>query len=598
MNPPDWLKDLLPRRHPLLLRLLREEILPRRTQYLLAAAAMACGAGATTFSAWLMKDVINEIFVARNSAMLWFISALVAAIFVFKGAAEYGYRILLGKAGNAITASLRRRYYNKLLEQELRFFVNASSSQFVAQLIRHIDSVRNAAELLVSAAARDLVTVVGLSAVMLSQQPALLAVVLPVALSVILFVGALSNRLGDVVREEHQADVKLIAAVQETARGIRSVKAFNLAPLLNRRFGDFTRASEGRANRINRIQSLIAPLTEALGGLAVAGVILYSGWQAIESGTPPGEFMAFITALLLAYEPAKRLSHLKLQLEQQLVLVENFYGFLDRQPLIADIPDALELPVGEPLRIHFRDVDFRYWENTPLVLEALNFALEPGKITALCGPSGCGKSTLVDLLFRFHDPWAGNITVAGLPLRRLSTRSLSRLCAHVGQDVFLFDDSIRENILIGREDGNADQLQQVVDAMRLRELAQDLPAGLDTEVGEQGTRLSGGQKQRIAIARALLKQAPVLVLDEATSALDPVTERAILQNIRRLQPDSSLLIVSHRIAPLAIADQVLLLDRGRLVEQGSYDELARPGSRFHQLFRDQLQASPEQGPGT
>ncbi len=597
MKPPAWLKDYLPRRHPLLLRLLRAEILPRRHQYLKAAVAMACVAAATTFSAWLMKDVINEIFVSKNSAMLWTISALVAAIFMFKGAAEYAYRILLGRTGNAITASLRRRFFGKLLEQELRFFVDGSSSQLVAQLIRYIDSVRNTAELLVSAAARDLLTVLGLSAVMLSQQPGLLVVVLPMALIVILFVSALSNRLGGIVKEEHQANIKLIQAVQETSRGIRSVKAFDLANQLSRRFGNTTRASEDRANRINRIRSLIAPLTETLGGLAVAVVILYSGWQTIDNGRPPGEFMAFIIALLLAYEPAKRLSHLKLQLEQHLVLVEKFYAFLDREPLVADTPDARDLPAGGPYPIRFHNLDFRYSEHAPKVLDAVDLTLEPGLITALCGPTGSGKSTLLDLLFRFHDPWAGDITINGLPLKRLSAGSLSSFYAHVGQDAFLFDDSITENILLGRTDDDERLLERVADAALLPEFVRELPAGYATEVGEQGVRLSGGQKQRIAIARALMKQAPVLVLDEASSALDPATERAILRNIRRQQPHSSLLIVSHRIAPRAFADRIVVLDRGRIVEQGTYDELARPGSRFHDLFREQLNDPPEQGPG-
>ncbi len=574
-------------RNQLLYRLFQQEVAPRRRQYILTAICMAIVAAATSMSAWLMRDVVNQIFVSKDASMLWLISALVAAIFLSKGLAEYGAKVLLGRIGNSITASLRQRFFTHLLRQDLLFFVHANSSRFVAQLIRHVDAVKGTVELIVTGVVRDFLTLLGLVLVMLSQQPTLFALAIPSALAVIWFIRILASSLGKIVRAEHQADVKLIALVQETAQGIRSVKAFNLNRTLEQRFGEFTAESEHRANRINRISALTAPLTEALGGLAIAGVILYGGWMAIDTNETPGEFMAFIAALLLAYEPAKRLSHLKLQLERHIVLVENFYGFLDRKSMIAYPEEAQPVDAERPASIGIHGLCFGYKRDEAPVIEDLDLTLEPGRITAICGPTGSGKSTLIDLLFRFHDPWRGSISIGTHDMREISAAALNAFYAYVGQDIFLFDGSIGDNIRLGRADLSEDQVMAAAKAALVDDFVQEMPEGYDTQVGEKGVRLSGGQRQRIAIARALVKQAPVLVFDEATSALDPTTEQQVLANVRRFHPHHSMVIVSHRIAPLAIADRILVLERGKIVEQGDYAQLTGTRSRFSELFSAQ-----------
>jgi len=327
----------------LLSRMYREHIVHRRRAYLLAAVCMAVMAGATSASAWLMRDVINEIFVSKNADMLWFISTLVAIIFLIKGVAEYGARIILSRVGNAITANLRKTFFSHLLRQDLGYFLRASSSDLIARLIQQINAVRATAELLVASATRDLLTLLGLVMVMVLQQPLLFSVAIPSALAVIWILGRLGSRLGHVVRAEHQADVQLISTVQETTRGIRSVKALGLGGMLQNRFDASIRQSEQRANHIDSITALSTPVTETMGGLAIAGVILFSGWNTIAYDKPPGEFTAFIAALLLAYEPARRLSHLKLMLEQQLVLAESFYHFMDQEARIREPENALPL---------------------------------------------------------------------------------------------------------------------------------------------------------------------------------------------------------------------------------------------------------------
>ncbi|MBK5965350.1 hypothetical protein CCR95_14960 [Thiocystis minor] len=570
---------------PLLRRLLRDEVLPRRRSYLAAVLCMALAAAATAASAWLMRDVVNDIFVAKNADLLWLLSAAVAGIFVLKGLGEYGSRILLGRIGSSITASLRRRFYAQLLRQELRFFVEGNSSELVARLIHQIDAVKGAIELLAIGVARDLLTLAGLVLVMLSQQPLLFALALPGALLVVGFVRLLTAKLGAMVRQEHDADIKLISLVQETAQGIRSVKTFDLGPKLERDFAAVACQSEQRTNHILRINALPAPLSEALGGLAIAGVILYAGWMAIAAGTSPGEFMAFITALLLAYDPARRLSHLKLQLEQHLVLAEGFYRFMDRRPAMAPPSGRMtSLPLQRPLTIRLERVSFGYGTSDSPLISDLDLTISPGRITALCGPTGSGKSTLVDLLLRFHDPWSGRVTLDGHDIRELSPALLNALYAYVGQDLFLFDASIEENIRLGREDLDEARLAAAAQVAMLDDFIQTLPAGYATPVGEKGIRLSTGQRQRVAIARALVKGAPVLVLDEATSALDPATERGVLERLRRHSQRCSILLVSHRLAPIAAADQILVLEHGKIVEQGTYAALSASLGPFATLF--------------
>lgn len=386
------------------------------------------------------------------------------------------------------------------------------------------------------------------------------------------------------VRQEYDADVSLIAQVQETAQGIRSVKAFNLSHKLQQAFDRVVGQSELRKNRILGISALPAPLSETLGGLAIAGVIYYAGSMAIATGASPGEFMAFITALLLAYDPARRLSHLKLQLEQHLVLIESFYGFMDRQAAVAEPLGIAHCQPEGPATIKIEDVSFGYQVGEAPVIKGLNLTLGPGCITALCGPTGSGKSTLVDLLFRFHDPWDGRITLGSKDIRELPSALLNSVYAYVGQDVFLFDASIADNIRLGRDGVDESWLAAAGEAAMLNAFIQTLPDGYQTQVGEKGVRLSGGQRQRIAIARALVKGAPLLVLDEATSALDPITERLVLENLRKLNPLCAILLVSHRLGPLAVADQVAVMEEGKIVEQGTYAQLARSGGHFAKLF--------------
>lgn len=565
-------------------RVVREEARPLGRSYLVAALCMSLAAGATATSAWLMRDVVNEIFVAKNADLLWQLSLAVVVVFTVKGLGEYAARILLGRIGNAITASLRRRFYSQLLRQELMFFLDGNSSSLIARLVRQIDAVKGAIELVVTVMTRDLLTLLGLVLVMLSQQPLLFTLALPSALLVILFVRLLASRLGGMVRQEYEADVSLITQVQETAQGIRSVKAFNLSRKLEQAFDTVVQQSENRKNQILGISELPAPLSETLGGLAIAGVIYYAGSMAIATGASPGEFMAFITALLLAYDPARRLTHLKLQLEQHLVLVESFYGFMDRQAAVVEPVGITPSQLKGPATLRIEDVSFGYQVGEAAVIKGLNLSLEPGRITALCGPTGSGKSTLVDLLFRFHDPLRGRITLDGRDIRELPSGSLNAILAYVGQDVFLFDASIADNIRLGREDVDETWLAAAAGAAMLNAFIQTLPAGYATQVGEKGVRLSGGQRQRIAIARALVKGAPVLVLDEATSALDPATERRVLENLRRLNPACAILLVSHRLAPLALADLVAVMEQGTIVEQGEYRELAGSGGHFARLF--------------
>jgi ATP-binding cassette subfamily B protein len=437
-------------------------------------------------------------------------------------------------------------------------------------------------------------SLIGLVAVMVMQDPALALVTFVVAPPALLVLRKLIRRIRSIARSQFTSGTHILETMQETLQGIRIVKAFTLEDTMRARFDAHVASVEHDANKMARVAARSSPLMESLGGVAIALAFIYGGYRVVETGANPGEFFSFIAAFMLAYEPAKRLARFQLDLNNNLVGVRILYEVIDAAPSEpSDIgkPD-LKLADG---RVSFDNVHFSYRADEP-IMRGMSFMAEPGKMTALVGPSGGGKSTVFNLLLRFYEPTSGTVAIDGQSVTEVSRDSLRRQIGYVGQDTFLFRGSIRENIAFGRPNATQDEIVAAAQAAYAHDFIMGFPNGYDTPVGEHGLQLSGGQRQRIAIARALIKDAHLILLDEATGALDSESERAVQEAIAHLCEGRTTLVIAHRLHTIQHADRILVIEGGTVVEQGRHDELLRKGGRYAAFYRLQLQGQQDPEP--
>nr|WP_246270756.1 ABC transporter ATP-binding protein [Hongsoonwoonella zoysiae] len=561
-------------------RLVSENARAYLPQYLLAFVFMGLVAATTAATAWIMKDVVNEVFINREINTVYVISAAVVAIFVVKGAATYGQTMLLQRIGNNMVANVQRRIYRHVVRQGLTYFDETSFGDIGTRLSHNSRAARAALEMVVTSLGRDLFTLIGLLFVMIAQDPIMSLIALVIMPPVVILVAKLVRRVRKVAKSQFVSMTDILSLVKETAGGIRIVKAFGVEDVLTSRMDKAIGDVEIQANKIARLTARTSPITETLGGLAVAAIILYGGYSVIEMDRDPGGFFAFITALLLAYEPAKRLARLNVALSNQLVGVRLMYDLLDRPINLRDKSGARDLVI-ERGELKFDNIIFRY-KDTP-ALNEFSMVAPAGKVTALVGASGAGKSTAFSLLERFYDVESGEVSIDGIDIRDVTLASLRANIALVNQDTFLFDLSIRDNIALGRKDASEAEIMDAAKAANAHGFIMDLPGGYDASAGEGGLQLSGGQRQRIAIARAMLRDAPILLLDEATSALDAEAEAKIQSALARLMKGRTTLVIAHRLATVRDADKIVVLDRGKVVEEGTHDELFAADGIYRRL---------------
>jgi len=547
-------------------------------------------AGMTSLSAWIMRDVVNQIFVARNVEMLWLLSGGVIAIFVVKGAATYGQIVVQSRIGNRIVAENQKRFYKRCLEFGLDFFNERASSELIMANSIGATAIRTVLDTIVTSVGRDFVTLIGLVFVMVYQAPVMSLFALVIAPVAIIGISRLVKRIRGIARSEFTSATQIIAIMQETVQGAKIVKAFGLSGHMTARMGSAIELVEKRANKIAKLQARTSPLMETLGGISIGLVIFYAGWSTISAGKTPGEFMSFITAMLLAYEPAKRLARVHVGLAESLVAVRALFNVLDHPPSATELDDK-PLIVFKKGEIELDDIHFAYRAKEPVV-KGVTLHVEHGQRLALVGPSGGGKSTLLSLIQRFYDVQKGVIRVDGQDIRTVSVASLRHKIAFVSQDVFLFSGTVRDNIRIGRLDATDEEVERAARDAFAHDFISAMPKGYESEVGENGVQLSGGQRQRIAIARAILKNAPILLLDEATSALDSESERVIQIALDKLVQGRTTIVIAHRLATILHADQIAVIEDGRVLEIGKHGELLRQGGLYEKLYRYQFAEHP------
>lgn len=560
--------------------------------YAFAIFCLVVVAGTTAFTAWIMESVVNEAFANQRADVVWLICGAIFAAFVLRGLATYGQSVTLSKIGNNIVARYQRRLYSHLMSLSVSFFSEARSAHLAAQISQNVNGIRDVLNLTVTSTARDLLTLVALIGVMVAKDPILSLIVFFVAPPLIYALRYVSRRLRSATRESIELNSHVLGAMQETIQGISIVKAFTMEKELGGKVEKLISQAENRANRIARLTERTAPLTETFAGFAISSVLAYAAFRSIYDGVPPGAFFAFVTALLLAYDPARRLAKLQVQMERAVVNARMIYALLDTPPLQRDKPDARDLVVTAA-RIELRGVSFSYANGDP-VLKDVDLIAEGGKTTALVGPSGAGKSTIISLIPRFHDPSQGNILIDGQDIADITKTSLRQHLAYVSQQPYLFEGTIRDNIRYGRPEATDADVEEAAKLAYAHEFILAQPFGYDTPVGENGVTLSGGQRQRLSIARALVRNAPILLLDEATSALDNESEAAVQKALDTVMNGRTVLVIAHRLSTVVNADKIVVMHEGRVVEEGTHEALAQRKDGLYARLNNLHQAP---GPG-
>lgn len=573
----------------LLWRLLTESLPEHRGKYLAAVAAMVVVAGATALTAWVMGAIVDSMTDAQNRTAVYWVAAAVAGIFFVKGIASYAQNVLMAKAGNRIVAQKQMQLYNRIVTQDVAFFNATHTSDVLLRVTQSAQMARGVIDTIVTGFVRDLLTLLGLVAVMFYQQPVLSLVSLIVGPAAIFGVQRIVRRVHSVMAQEMAGLAEIIKVVQETATGARVVKAFALEHLMTARMDDAVRGVEQRANKLVRLEASTTPLMDTITGLAIAAIVVLSAvnlfGQAV--GTP-GQLMSFVTAFLMAYEPAKRLSRMRVSIEAGMYGVRMMYSLLDQPATLTEAARPVDLPEG-PSAVSLEGVSFSY-PGAREVFRDLTIDFPAGTTTALVGPSGGGKSTLLNLVLRLYDPDAGRVTIDGIDLREASFASLRRKMAYVGQDTFLFAASVMENLRLVRPDATDADVREAARIANADEFILGMPKGYDTPIGENGLALSGGQRQRLAIARAVLRRAPILLLDEATSALDSHSEALVRDALLRVTEGVTTIVVAHRLSTVLRADRICYIDGGRVVEMGSLSDLLARKGAFRALYDQQFAA--------
>jgi len=573
----------------LLWRLLTESLPEHRGKYLAAIAAMVVVAGATALTAWVMGAIVDSMTDTQNRSAVYWVAAAVAGIFFVKGIASFAQNVLLARAGNRIVAQKQMLLYNRIVTQDVAFFNATHTSDVLLRVTQSAQMARSVIDTIVTGFVRDLLTLLGLVAVMFYQQPVLSLVSLIVGPAAIFGVQRIVRRVHSIMAQEMAGLAEIIKVVQETATGARVVKAFALEHLMTARMDEAVRGVEQRANKMVRLEALTTPLMDTITGLAIAAIVVLSAVNVFGQAVgTPGQLMSFVTAFLMAYEPAKRLSRMRVSIEAGMYGVRMMYSLLDQLATLTEAAEPVDLPEG-PSGVALEGVSFSY-PGARGVFSDLTLSFPAGTTTALVGPSGGGKSTLLNLILRLYDPDQGRVLIDGIDLRAASFASLRRKIAYVGQDTFLFATSVMENLRIVRPDATDAEVREAARIANADEFILGMPKGYDTPIGENGLALSGGQRQRLAIARAVLRGAPILLLDEATSALDSHSEALVRDALARVTEGVTTIVVAHRLSTVLRADRICYLDEGRIVEMGSLSDLLARKGAFRALYDQQFAA--------
>jgi subfamily B ATP-binding cassette protein MsbA len=553
---------------------------------------MALVGGATAAAAFLIKPALDDIFLSRKETSLYWIPIAVILVYLVKGVANYSQHVLMNYIGNRIVADLRSGLYRSIQAQSLSFFTKNPTGTLISRVLNDVGLIYITVSNALTSLFKDTFTLIALVGVVFYRdwQLALIAMtVFPLAIYPIVLIG---RRVRKTSTKTQITMGSLTALLQETIAGSRIVKAFGMEAYETNRFNKENERLFRLLMKNVMTKSLATPLIEFLAGLGIAVIVFYGGYQVIQGKTTPGTFFSFLAAMLMIYEPVKRLTGVNNEIQQGIAAATRIFSVIDTVPEIRNRGNAIPLkPIARGIEL--RDVHFSY-EEAP-VLKHIDLAVRVGEIVAFVGTSGGGKTTLVNLIPRFYDVSAGAVLIDGQDIRDVTLDSLISQVGIVTQQTFLFNDTARNNIAYGDIQTSEEKIIDAAKAAHAHGFIMNLPNGYDTVIGELGVKLSGGERQRISIARAILKDAPILILDEATSSLDTESEMEVQEALENLMKNRTTLVIAHRLSTIRHADRIVVLVNGEIVEEGSHEDLISRQGEYYRLYQMQFREEDLEG---
>ncbi|TKB10319.1 lipid A export permease/ATP-binding protein MsbA [Desulforhopalus sp. IMCC35007] len=558
---------------------------PYKTKLIIAMIAMifvACFTGAQTY---MVKTLLDRIFIEKNTVYLKLLPLVLISIFLMKGVFYYVYSMLLEYVGQSVIRDFRITIFKHIHKQALSFFNEMPTGTLMSRIISDVALLQQAVSKALVGSVRDFFQVVILLGVVFAMNWRLAMItfiVLPFSAFFIVKFGRQFRKLSTSTQEEvaHVSNI-----LHETITGNRIVKAFTKEQYEGNRFENQVIGLFSLTMKDAKYRCLQHPMMEFIGGFAIAIVIWFGGSEVMNDTMTPGAFFAFLTALIAAYEPIKGVTSVNSTIQQGLAAASRVFAILDVEPEIQDKQDAIELPAFNST-VEFKNLSYQYSDEAT-VLKDINLTVTAGEALAIVGPSGGGKTTLTNLIPRFLDLKQGAILIDGMDIRDVTVASLRNQIAMVTQQTILFNDTVRNNIAYSNQDAAIEDVHSAARAAHAFDFIESLPDGFDTIIGEGGARLSGGQRQRISIARAILKNAPILILDEATSALDTESEREVQKALENLMKDRTTFVIAHRLSTIKNADRIVVVKDGRIVEEGTHESLLQLQGEYETLYNMQ-----------
>ena len=535
----------------------------------------------------MVKPLLDEIFFKKDRTMLMLVPLAIMGIFLVKGLFYYTYNYLLEKVGQSVIRDLRNILYTHIQSLPLSFFQKKPTGELISRILSDVALIQGAVSGVLVGILKDTCQVFFLIGVIFYQNwrmATISMILLPLVVYPIVNFGRRHRRLS---RSSQQTTAQVSNILYETITGTRIVKAFGMEKYEVGRFAATLDTLFKIVMRNTRINAISHPLMEFLGGVGISLVVWYGGSQVLQGKSTPGTFFSFLTALIMIYEPIKGVSKINNTVQQGIAAAERVFDILDIESEVVEKEDAVELPLVKDI-IEFKDIRFQYEDNAE-ILKGINLRVKTGEVLAIVGSSGGGKTTLVNLIPRFYDVTSGSVSIDGTDIRDVTLKSLRSQIGMVTQQTILFNDTVLNNIAYGSTEAKMEQVREAARAAHALNFIQNLPEGFDTVIGEAGARLSGGERQRISIARAILRNAPILILDEATSSLDTESEREVQQAIENLVQSRTTFVIAHRLSTIRNADRIIVIQDGMIVEEGTHETLLPLEGLYKKLYDMQFQ---------